>query len=43
LEEIVVTAQKRAETAQSVPMSIDAFDSNDVLALNLTDMTSLSW
>jgi iron complex outermembrane receptor protein len=42
LEEIVVTAQKRAETAQSVPMSIEAFNADDVVALNLTDMTSLA-
>ncbi|HVW69716.1 MAG TPA: TonB-dependent receptor [Steroidobacteraceae bacterium] len=42
LEEVVVTAQKRAETAQSVPISISAFNADDVAALNLTDMTSLS-
>ena len=42
VEEIVVTAQKRQETAQSVPVSISAFNAEDVSALNLTDMTSLS-
>ena len=40
LDEIVVTAQKRSERLQDVPMSISAFNGNALSKLNVTDWTS---
>ena len=38
LEEIVVTARKRAETAQSVPIPISALSEAQMEARNITDI-----
>jgi iron complex outermembrane recepter protein len=40
LEEIVVTAQKRSENLQSVPISIEALDSKHLEDLHITDFDS---
>jgi iron complex outermembrane receptor protein len=37
LEEIIVTAQKRAENLQSVPMSVQAMDSKTLTQMNITE------
>ena len=42
LEEVVVTARKREEGAQSVPLSITAFGSDQIEALKVRDLTSLA-
>jgi iron complex outermembrane receptor protein len=42
LEEIVVTAQKRSENIQQVPIAITAFSESDLRARGLTDIHSLS-
>jgi len=42
LEEVVVTARKRAEGSQEVPLSIAAFNSDQIEALKVRDLTSLS-
>ena len=42
LDEIVVTAQKRSERLQDVPMSISAFNGNALSKLNVIDTASLS-
>ncbi|TCO77263.1 TonB-dependent receptor [Chromatocurvus halotolerans] len=42
LEEVVVTARKREEGSQEVPMSIAAFNSDQIQALKVRDLTSLS-
>ncbi len=42
LDEIVVTAQKRAETAQSVPISIVALTGESLAKLNQTDVLSIA-
>lgn len=41
IEEIVVTAQKREENLQSVPISIQAFSGENLDARGITDATSL--
>jgi len=41
LEEIVVTAQKRSESANSVPMSISAFSGDDLRAQGINDVGDL--
>ncbi len=41
LEEIVVTAQKRAQSTQDVPVSITAFDANFTKRVNLDDVKDL--
>jgi iron complex outermembrane receptor protein len=41
LDEIVVTARKRAETLQEVPLSVTAFTSERLQDLNLTDLGSI--
>lgn len=42
LETVVVTARKRAENLQEVPISIDVFSSSDVEAKSLTSLQELS-
>jgi iron complex outermembrane receptor protein len=42
LEEIVVTARRREERAQSVPASITAYSAQDVKTHNITDQLSLA-
>lgn len=42
LEEVVVTARKREESAQDVPLSVSAFGSDQLEALKVRDLTSLS-
>jgi hypothetical protein len=41
LEEIVVTAQKRSESANAVPMSISAFSGDDLRAQGIIDVGDL--
>lgn len=41
LEEVIVTARKREEGAQDVPLSISAFNSNQIEALKIRDLTGL--
>ena len=41
LEEVVVTARKREEGAQDVPLSISAFNSDQIEALKVRDLTNL--
>lgn len=42
LEEIVVTAQKREESAQSVPLSITAIGGDDIAEKNMGDMNEVA-
>ena len=42
LEEIIVTAQKRVENLQDVPISVTAFSGDQLDALGLSDMTEIS-
>ena len=42
LEDIVVTAQKREQLLQDVPLSITAFDSEQLEALKVRDLSNLS-
>ena len=42
LEDVVVTAQKRAQPSQDVPLSITAFDAEQIDALKVRDLGSLS-
>lgn len=42
MEEITVTARKREESLQEVPVSISAFNSNQIEALKVRDLKSLS-
>jgi iron complex outermembrane receptor protein len=42
LEEIVVTAQRRSETLQNVPISASAFDTKALSRLGVTDLPNLS-
>jgi outer membrane receptor protein involved in Fe transport len=42
LEEIVVTAQKRTENLQSVPISVEALDSKHLDELHVTDFDSVA-
>jgi iron complex outermembrane receptor protein len=42
LEEIVVTARKREEFAQDVPISVSAYSSDQLEALKIRDLTNLS-
>lgn len=42
LEEVVVTARKREEGAQDVPLSITAFGADQIEALKVRDLTNLS-
>ncbi|PLW69334.1 TonB-dependent receptor [Pseudohalioglobus lutimaris] len=42
LEEVMVTARKREEGAQDVPMSISAFNANQIDALKVRDLTNLA-
>ncbi|MEM1191226.1 MAG: TonB-dependent receptor [Pseudomonadota bacterium] len=42
LEEVVVTARKRAEGSQEVPLSISAFSSDQIDALKIRDLTNLA-
>jgi iron complex outermembrane receptor protein len=41
LEEVVVTARKKEESLQDVPVAVNAFSANDLKALNLTDTGQL--
>lgn len=41
LEEVVVTARKREEGAQDVPLSVSAFNSDQLETLKVRDLTSL--
>ncbi|MDP5071211.1 MAG: TonB-dependent receptor plug domain-containing protein, partial [Congregibacter sp.] len=41
LEEVVVTARKREEGAQDVPLSISAFSADQIEALKVRDLTNL--
>ena len=38
LEEVVVTAQKRAETTMTVPIAVDAFSAQDIVNTGATDI-----
>ncbi|MBN7798012.1 TonB-dependent receptor [Parahaliea mediterranea] len=42
LEEVVVTARKRAEESQDVPLAISAFGADQIEALKVRDLTNLS-
>ena len=42
LEEIVVTAQRRTENLQNVPISVQAFDSKRLEELHVTDFNSVA-
>ena len=42
LEEVVVTARKREEGAQEVPLSVSAYNSDQIDALKVRDLTGLS-
>ena len=42
LEEVIVTAQRREERIQSVPIAITAFDNNSLRQLNITDPADLN-
>ncbi len=42
LEEIVVTARKRAEDLQSVPVAIQAFDSSQIARFAATDLSEMA-
>lgn len=42
LEEVVVTAQKRSQSLQDVPLSVSAISGEEVDRLNLNDVTSLA-
>ena len=42
LEDVVVTAQKRSQPSQDVPLSITAFDAEQLDALKVRDLSSLS-
>lgn len=42
LEEIVVSARKREESAQDVPLAITAFNSDQIEALKVRDLTNLA-
>jgi iron complex outermembrane receptor protein len=42
LEEVIVTARKREEGMQEVPLSVTAFNSNQLEALKIRDLTNLS-
>lgn len=41
LEEIIVTAQRRAENIQSVPVSVTALDGQNLIARGLNDLTQI--
>ena len=43
IEEIVVTARRREETLQSVPVSVSAFDEEDLRDLQATDITGIQY
>jgi iron complex outermembrane receptor protein len=42
LDEVVVTAQKRAENLQDVPISVQAFDSKTIASRQIVDAATLS-
>lgn len=42
LEEVLVTAQKRAQSLQDVPISIVAYDSDKLAALGIDELTDIS-
>lgn len=42
LEEVVVTARKKEESLQDVPLSVSAFGSSQIQALKVRDLTSLA-
>lgn len=42
LEEIVVTARKREESLQSIPISVTAFSADKLFAINATDLTQIT-
>jgi len=42
LEEIVVTARRRAENLQSVPIAISAFDSDEILSRDISQLSKLA-
>ncbi len=42
LEEVIVTARKREEGAQEVPLSVTAFNSDQLSALKIRDLTNLA-
>ena len=42
LEEVVVTARKREETAQEVPVAVTAYGAEQIEALKVRDLTSLA-
>lgn len=43
LEEVMVTAQKRAQSIQDVPIAISAFGSEDLARMNASDMADLQY
>lgn len=42
LEEVIVTAQKREEDAQSVPLSVTALSGSDIVDKNMADMNEVA-
>lgn len=42
LEEVIVTARKREESLQEIPVAISAFDANDIATLDIRDLESVS-
>ena len=42
LEEVIVTARKRAEGAQEVPLSVSAFSADQLDTLKVRDLTNLA-
>ena len=41
IQEVVVTANRRSESVQKVPMTVQAFSTNTIATLNLTTLTDL--
>lgn len=41
IQEVVVTAQRRSESVQKVPMTVQAFSTNTIAQLNLSTLTDL--
>jgi len=42
LEEVVVTARKREETLQDIPVAVSAYDAGDLKSLNMTETSDLA-
>lgn len=42
LEEVIVTARRRSESLQEIPVSVTAFTANDIEEVGITDITHIS-